>query len=78
VALRVSVSGSRFRFSTGTARTAGGALDPEAFGVVGELSSSTSNGGGVEGPASCLAGRDSEVEAGRASDWGSGGGEGEG
>lgn len=75
MALRVSVSGSPSRFSTGTASTGGGALDAEAFGVVGELSSSISIGGGVEGPVTCFAGRGSEVEAGRASDRGSGGGE---
>jgi hypothetical protein len=73
--LRMSlVSGSRFR--AGIARAGLGALDAEAFGVVGELSSSISIAGGVEGRSSCLAGRSSEVEASGASGRESGGAEG--
>lgn len=74
-ALRMSlVSGSRFR--AGTARTGLGAFDTEAFGVVGELSSSISIAGGVEGRPSCFAGRSSEAEASGASGRESGGAEG--
>lgn len=76
--LSLSPVSSATRFSAGTERTGGGALDADVFGVVCSACSGSSSmpcDSGTEGPASSLfTWGSSEVEGRRVSDLGSGGG----